>query len=97
MAQPGSAPAWHAGGQGFESPWIHHRRLTRNIVPKDSGKPDTNRLIEEVARKGGFFVFRGQVRQCVVEPLDLNELRKRFVQLRSNDLIVQNVDSLEDA
>ena len=24
MAQPGSAPAWHAGGQGFESPWIHH-------------------------------------------------------------------------
>jgi hypothetical protein len=23
MAQPGSAPAWHAGGQGFESPWIH--------------------------------------------------------------------------
>jgi hypothetical protein len=25
MAQPGSAPAWHAGGQGFESPWIHPR------------------------------------------------------------------------
>jgi hypothetical protein len=26
MAQPGSAPAWHAGGQGFESPWIHRTR-----------------------------------------------------------------------
>ena len=25
----GSAPAWHAGGQGFESPYLHNFRRTR--------------------------------------------------------------------
>jgi len=32
MAQPGSAPAWHAGGQGFESPWIHSRIMRNSTI-----------------------------------------------------------------
>ena len=24
----GRAPAWHAGGQGFEPPWLHHFNKT---------------------------------------------------------------------
>ena len=31
----GSAPPWHGGGQGFESPQLHHNTLTRTIDRKN--------------------------------------------------------------
>ena len=27
----GRAPAWHAGGQGFKSPWLHQEILASSI------------------------------------------------------------------
>ena len=30
----GRAPAWHAGGQGFKSPWLH---LLFAVIAGDSG------------------------------------------------------------
>ena len=56
MAQPGSAPAWHAGGQGFESPWIHNRALNKTI---DMGKEPfiAKSINQPVAFDGLIFVF----------------------------------------
>ena len=30
----GSAPAWHAGGQGFESPQIHVSKVDFRVIPR---------------------------------------------------------------
>ena len=40
----GRAPAWHAGGQGFKSPWLHYILLVITIYYCDSYK--SNLLID---------------------------------------------------
>ena len=32
----GRAPAWHAGGQGFKSPWLHRNLVVIEIDSGDS-------------------------------------------------------------
>ena len=34
----GRAPAWHAGGQGFKSPWLHYILVVIVIDSGDSHK-----------------------------------------------------------
>lgn len=34
----GRAPAWHAGGQGFDPPWFHHHHLKPAIVRATAGR-----------------------------------------------------------
>ena len=41
----GSAFEWHSKGQGFESPWLHHKR--------------TRIVIREICHN--FFIFRGKI------------------------------------
>ena len=58
MAQPGSAPAWHAGGQGFESPWIHHTKVPLSALsgtfpfPAAAGLTDLKEIRGEFAADG---------------------------------------------
>jgi len=33
------APAWHAGGQEFESPWLHFRKYNDRKCSRALGEP----------------------------------------------------------
>jgi hypothetical protein len=69
LAQLASAPAWHAGGQGFESLMLHH--IKEDIMDTLHIRPETPREIGSLIYdmgKGAVKLFMRHMREPVSMP-----------------------------
>ncbi len=59
VAQSGSAPRSHRGGQGFESPQLHYGSLTRTLTRKGSTQQVREGTIPDALYEKGVFLRVG--------------------------------------
>ena len=58
VAQLARAPAWHAGGRGFESPQLHSSEAEPILLGVDRLRERCGYLVDEAARGEHFLITR---------------------------------------
>ena len=93
VAQSGSAPRSHRGGQGFESPQVHNRLRIRGVTPRGQVR-DLVRSAVHLRMCGATALLTGS---CdVVYPLSFQKFCERFAQLLPGDRVSVHVEPREE-